>query len=811
MTQGTLTPEHAAHLAESGIDPDVIEARGYLSVTSKEHIAQLEPRLKPAQRRVPGLLIPAYRAGESKPYAYVLRPDNPRTRDGKPVKYEWPAGVAPCLDVLPRYRPMLASPDTPLLITEGAKKADAAASIGYAAVNLNGVYGWRGRSKAGGPAALADWEHVALAGGRRVILAFDSDAQVNQQVRQALNRLAHFLASKGAEVMLLALPTAQDGQKTGLDDWLVSLPEGDRLRLFEAALRPYEAVGGITKAGKHPQTGEELYHPAGYQLTGDKLTYTDPRTGHVTTVYPGLIAVTALGHDLDSDKETATVRFKSRGETRSVPLARDEIAQSRALITALASKGASVHEHNARRLSAYLIEYAALNDEALPYSPHTARLGLINGGLVTPAGSVHTPAQYVGEHALPEGGDAEAYPAALRQVLEWEKAGAVMWPLWLTLGASLAAPFIAKLRPRRSPVIYLSGPSGSGKTTAGMFATGAWGDPTGRPFKIETPRTTTVGFRQALAGLAGLPVLVDEAHAHSNPAEIESLVYGFANGQSYTKGSVDGTARGGETLSGVVLLAGEAVAEFMHAGAHRRVLYLPADSLPPLGSDPRSDTGAERARILEEAWHAGPGLLGPRLAERILSNWPAFRDTVAQLEAAYRTAPAKDPDQPENDPPARLHEWALALAVITATLGELYALLGLEAPASVENLHAHVAEALAASEARVSPAQRAYEAVQALIAGATSTHDDPDVFRLSGEIVAWRKHGEPGAWYVPTQSRPFLERVGGKAVQMYGREWKAAGLIDAGEGSSTRTVRAPGSGTTTRVLKVTPPTEEEDA
>jgi hypothetical protein len=58
-TPSRLELHHAEHLADSAIDPDIIEARGYRSV-SAYGAEQLEPRLSKAQRRA-GLLIPVYR------------------------------------------------------------------------------------------------------------------------------------------------------------------------------------------------------------------------------------------------------------------------------------------------------------------------------------------------------------------------------------------------------------------------------------------------------------------------------------------------------------------------------------------------------------------------------------------------------------------------------------------------------------------------------------------------------------------------------------------------------------------------------
>lgn len=784
--KAVLEARHAEHLASSAIDPDIIEARGYRTVTGKPELEALEPRLSKVQQRLPGLLIPIYRLAEPEPYAYMLRPDKPRTRDGKPIKYEWPTGVAPCLDILPRYRDRLTDLTTPLLLTEGAKKADSGAGLGaYVVVNLNSVYGWRGRGKGGGKALLADFEHLALE-ARKVVLAFDSDFQTNRNVRQALERLAVVLQRKGAEVYMLTLPTAPDGDKTGLDDFLATIPEGQRLERLETLVKPFEGGGGMSKAYTHPVTLAPVYHPPNWHMQGEALLYTNPRTDEVTTVYPGNITVTALGYDLDAGHETATVAFTVRGERRTVTAPRQELGKARGLIELLAARGGAVHEGNARKLAAYLTEFASLNDEALPYTPHLDRLGLVpGGGLIAPGGSIGTEARYEGARALRVGTDAEAYPRALKEALAWPGEA---WPLWLALGAALASPAIARLELRRSPVAYLCGPSGSGKTTVAQFAVGAWSTPGpgNAPFHIETPRSTMAGLMQPLTEAGGLPVLIDEVHTARDPRNIEATVYAFANGQSYSKGTVAGRAAGSEALRGAVLLAGEAVVEFAHAGAARRVLYLPAELYPPLGAEARSAEGKARAQVLEAAWKAGAGLLGPRVAEAIWQDWDGFTATVAELEGA---CPA-------------LESWAAAVAAIVASLSKMFDVLELEPPEVLDKLPDLVAAALAEAEENHDPAAVAFEAVQALVSLAkygAGESDDPNEGRLHGELVAWR---EGGRWYVPTGSKAFEDRVGSKAVQLYGTAWQKQGWIEpSSNGKSTRQVRHAGAKVRVLVLE----------
>ena len=786
-----LSRRHLEHIRQSAIDTDIIEERGYRTASGKAAVLEAEPRLTKRQARSGGLLIPVYRVGESEPYAHVLRPDNPRTNDqGQAVKYEWPTGIPPCLDVLPRYRAQLTDPTYTLWLTEGAKKADALASVGLVAVNINGVFGWRGKNKRGGKALLADFESIALE-GRRCVLAFDGDSATNAQVRQALSRLAAVLVRKGAEVWTLPLPSGgSDGGKVGVDDYLATLPEGDRLATLERAIEPYEAAyTGVTKAFTHPATGEACFHPPGYTMAGDALMFTDPHTERVTTVYNGTISVTALGVDVETGDQTATVRFRTRGGLEEAIVPRADIGQARTLIVALGARGAAVHERNARQLSAYLTEFASLNAEALPYREHSCRLGLVRGdGLVAPARSIGTATVYQGARHLRVGDDGDAYRRALHEVATWPD----VWPLWLVLAASLASPAIARLRLRRSPIIYLSGDSGAGKTTAAQFSTGAWCDPEGPPLRVEAGRTTRAGYLQALTEAGGLPVLIDEAHTAARPADVESTAYAFANGQAYSKGTVQGLPSGGEALRGAVLMAGEAAPEFVNAGATRRILYLPAEDYPPLGAAPYSELGRTRAAMLEQAWRDGAGHLGPTVVEAVWRDFAGFAGEVRKAEAYGRLA--------------TLGPWAPAIAAVMVTLARLFKALELPVPDAAKDLPVHVAGALEASAERADPAAQAFERLTGMLAQA-ELDDEGRGLRLGGELIAW-KSGE--RWHIITTGEQLKRRVGESAAQLYGRQWARRGLIElAPDGKSTHVKREPVNRALARVVILAPEAERD--
>jgi len=213
-----LLPQHAALISSSSISPEVSKARGYRSVTTRAELRRLG--FGEAQCRVPSLLIPI-RGVAGEVVTYQIRPDQPRSKGGKIVKYETPVGARMVVDVPPAVRTWLGDPSRPLFITEGVRKADAAVSRGLCSIALLGVWNFRGANEHAGKVALPDWESIAL-NERVVYVAFDSDVMVKAEVYDALVRLKGFLEHRGARVLLIYLPPSEGGAKRGLDDYLAS-------------------------------------------------------------------------------------------------------------------------------------------------------------------------------------------------------------------------------------------------------------------------------------------------------------------------------------------------------------------------------------------------------------------------------------------------------------------------------------------------------------------------------------------------------------------------------------------------------------
>jgi hypothetical protein len=229
-----LLAQHLSDLLKSGLGDDQIRACGFTSVSDPHEIAKLLGWRHPARKIGPCLRIP-YRNADGTLNCYCrLKPDRPRPAKagGKPVKYEAPRGTPNRAFFPPGTIGALSAPAKALLVTEGEKKAAKADQEGFPCIGLAGVYAWQKKrprkdGKATGPRELIDDLVAVCWSGREVIVAFDSDAADNPNVRWAEWHLAEVLRRRGATVKIVRLPPAPPGPggepaKVGLDDYLVA-------------------------------------------------------------------------------------------------------------------------------------------------------------------------------------------------------------------------------------------------------------------------------------------------------------------------------------------------------------------------------------------------------------------------------------------------------------------------------------------------------------------------------------------------------------------------------------------------------------
>ena len=114
---------------------------------------------------------------------------------------------------------------SPIIITEGAKKAGALLTIGLPAISLAGVS--TGQKLGRLRADLLPFFGV----GRRVYLCFDSDIVTKKPVQQALDKLGRLISEKGAMVSVINLPQSHKG----VDDFIVDKGSSVFFSLIEDA------------------------------------------------------------------------------------------------------------------------------------------------------------------------------------------------------------------------------------------------------------------------------------------------------------------------------------------------------------------------------------------------------------------------------------------------------------------------------------------------------------------------------------------------------------------------------------------------
>ena len=310
MEPVTLHPHHRAMLErDSGLSPEVIEARGYRTVTVKSELKRLE--FGEAQRLVPALLIPILTV-HGDVGTHQLRPDQARICKGKVIKYETPKGSRMVLDCHPFARPDLGNPGIPLFVTEGAKKADALISRGCCALALLGVWNWRGTNSEGGKTALADWECVAL-NERTVYVVFDNDVMTKPAVHEAMTRFGAFLESRKATVRYVYIPYEESGAKMGVDDFLVAGHSiNDLIALSSSTLRLL------------PPTGDERQGTSPYAATEQGLVLMTSDPPKRLSNFTARVTADIKEHDGVESIHRVEVEATLRGQRTTVGLTAQE-------------------------------------------------------------------------------------------------------------------------------------------------------------------------------------------------------------------------------------------------------------------------------------------------------------------------------------------------------------------------------------------------------------------------------------------------------------------------------------------------------
>lgn len=117
-------------------------------------------------------------------------------------------------------------------ITEGELKAASACQVELPCIGLGGVDVWRSAKR--GLEMFPVLDQIKWS-ARKVTIVYDSDAAVNPNVVRAQNQLARALTARGANPLIASLPPTSDGDKQGLDDFLVRYGKEELLKQLDKA------------------------------------------------------------------------------------------------------------------------------------------------------------------------------------------------------------------------------------------------------------------------------------------------------------------------------------------------------------------------------------------------------------------------------------------------------------------------------------------------------------------------------------------------------------------------------------------------
>lgn len=787
-----------ANLRASELSDETIDAARLFTLPS----AKWRPFGFRSSRPQSGLLFPFFAPGQSEPHAYRLRPQYPLPagKRGKVKKYDQPAGTGVLV-----YMPPLAATlehlrdlSTPLVWTEGEKKALLLAQLGYCVVGLTGVDCW-GDSEArvrgeGRKLHAFIREHYAVT-GRQHVIVFDADARTKPSVMQAMQRLAGVLSHDGAASVHMCLPP--DGARAkGIDDYAHEHGLDAAANLLRTVREPVEEIEPdlgcvpLTRFGDvfTGSGAERLRMPRGYDVERDGSIWLaddplDPDAKRLVLDAPMVLARQLT--DVYTGTLRSEVSFKdARSAWRSVIVPRERLGDPRSLVASLRPYGALVSSGGASAAARYLDAFERDNGVLLEQARCAAQTGWHEGQFVLPDTIAPEGAERIQLDGSPEqlrmfgslrpaaGSDVAAHVAALRESMQASSDCA------LAVYAALSAPLLSLLR-QGNYALHLCGDSSRGKTSMLRIAASVFGDPRSTGW-VASWNTTLSGLEQRASMLCDLPQFYDEVGV-VGLEQAEAFVYTLVNGEGRQRSSKELTVR--ETLRWrtVVLSTGErelADQDSAATGAQARVINLPVQGF-----------GAWGAADIDAAVHACAvqhGALGRAWLEWLVSfDQDDLRELRDEYEARLhelRDIAVRNGDRLGQ----RVAGYFAAMAVAEDQLNALHG-LGLEGGQTVVRAFA---ERGADAETRVRPvAERVLDALRDWVESQPSSFPTltdaaaRDLVRVCG----YRR--DPFVGFLRTPLVQYLRERGLSWTLALQRELRQRGALAVESGAETMTTR----------------------
>lgn len=831
-SERTLSDAHLEQLHASGLTDETIGLACLYTERHAHRLAALVQWRSWPSVRGEALVFPFFLDAASEPYAYRIRPTNPRMikkKNGKekPVKYDQASAYGQLVYYTPRARAggWYGEAERTLYWTEGEKKALVFDQLGLPCVGLTGVSMWvdaQGKADHGARLHPLITERVAIA-GRRHVIVFDADAEENNDVMREAARLTGVLLAAGATEVLFTYPPDARSAK-GFDDFYAAHGEAAARALLTTAkaiepLAPQEPLARIKSlaALRDAPIPDTMRMPVGYDVQRDGSLWrqsSDDKRGPARVTHAPLFPVRVLTDHYTHEERVEIVY--PRGEAWPlVCVARKAVADSRTMVAECAPYGVPVTSVNAAKIVEWLSECEAANANTLPRVPSVGQMGWhdIGGARVITTNTIHQSEVSTvsiaidtrGERArilaaLTPRGDYEAHLVALRQAWSADATCAVM------ICAAFAAPLLKPLHAANFAV-HLPGDSSRGKTSMLKIAASVFGDPNS-PQWVGSWNVTPAAAELRASIMNDLPQCYDEIGGGDAQA-IERMVYALINGGGRSRATREMAMRETTSWRTILLSTGERelADEATATGAQIRVVQLPVSGFGELT--------AAQVDALREACAANSGQAGAVWCDAIVnmddSEWIDTRSVLRDTTAALRTL-AADPLQ------ARVASYFGLLAVTESILHNALG-IGTATGATMKDVFKSLARGDSDSRVR-SVAERAHDIVMDWIAAEPEAFPEVEAIGFDRSGAASGKPGtrhgyrrtDGAVLFIPTELDRKL-RKHRLATRQVLRDWKRLGWISTEGVHLARRHTVQGGQSRIRLVYLThtnpPPSESE--
>jgi uncharacterized protein (DUF927 family) len=582
-----LAPGDIAKLQDSGVRPkDAVDA-GFTRVTSSEAAFHLK---RGDTGDLEGILVPYPLVAPGISHCRVIldTPVRLKTSKGKLVPVLQPVASTNWLYYVPGTTPtVLADSSVPVVFCDSELCALAALQCRKAGqppilpVGIGGAWGWR-RSRVfddpdGGETKVekgpvADLEEKIAQEGRRVIVAFGSDATKDAGVKAARAAFVKFLKKQTARVSILEVPAGPCESRQDLGQWIAAAGAdvvGEAVqKLLDAALT---STSALTR---------------GYIETEDGIFSISPKDGNATFL-ASPFKVTAVTRQLDGRDVGRLVETRDQdGSVQEFIIGMAELAEGgTALAQVLLGLGVRVNPNNAAKdRLAMWIQFQSPERIFV-----TSRVGWHGRSFVLPEQTIAPPGT---DSVVYQGGRGVAHRYYQKGTLEeWiENIGRLcIGNSRLIFAVALAfAGFLLRIIEQESGGFHYQGLSSIGKTTLLRVGGSVLGG--GEKGFIQSWRATSNGL-EAVAELHNDSLLCLDELGQVAPEEIGRVTYMLGNGQGKVRMTKETRMRPAMEWRLVFLSTGEtSLADHMmtvnrqvHAGQEVRIISMVADAGKGMG------------------------------------------------------------------------------------------------------------------------------------------------------------------------------------------------------------------------------------